>query len=693
MTLSAQYSKLSENELSTLAEKSFLSEDFATSKEMYSQLHSLYPNKAFYGYRYGICMLYQNIEKGDALEYLIKASEDASIEPKVHFYIGAAYHYNYQFDKAIESYTTYEGFLKESDKNEIRRVHRAVEMCENGKELLRYIHGLKVHGKKEIPKKIFFRAFKLDDRDDGIFAMPDYLKSKIDKKKNEYSLIFKSDTTNSIYFSSYGKTGENGKDIYKILRLPNGKWSEPENIGSPVNTQYNEDFPYFHSDGKTLYFCSEGHNSMGQYDIFKATYDQQTNTWSNVTNMDFPINSPGDDVFYMPEPKNKFAFFASDRSSAYSDIWAYQIEIPKEPKPFTIIKGIFKLEDSLKYKQATLTVKDFYTNEIVSVFKTNTEDPKGKYLMILPPDDYRLEVEHPGYEKKTTLLTIPVQTELTSLNQEIVYGDDIKIINSYKIPRKTDYLSTIDFIKSQAKLEINAGKNFETTRDSSKVDSIKQAIKDQTIATRENIIHEDSKVKQKIEIKSESKVQDNNLTSKSEDSKPINENINKTEIKHTSNTIKEATITKSANNSTKETSNTKISTNTAQQNKTNQPVSKTTQTKTETIEKPKIENAPEKKIMDFGKVKFSTSEIKVTDIESIKTIAGCGMILRQNSQVEVILTTYIKESSQQEKAKTQLIYLQKQLIEKYLIPKNRIYFDINIDNSKESNIIWIQLSY
>jgi hypothetical protein len=81
--------------------------------------------------------------------------------------------------------------------------------------------------------------------------------------------------------------------------MGNGKWSPvPFNIPS-VNTAFDEEFPALSPDGKTLYFSSKGHNTMGGYDIFKSEWSEQTQAWGEPVNLGSPINSPYDDIYYV----------------------------------------------------------------------------------------------------------------------------------------------------------------------------------------------------------------------------------------------------------------------------------------------------------------------------------------------------------------------------------------------------------
>ena len=71
-----------------------------------------------------------------------------------------------------------------------------------------------------------------------------------------------------VFYSSYGKDGSNKLDLYRVKRVSGGDWSEPVRLPDNINTPYDESYPFLHPDGKTLFFCSKGHNSMGGYDVF-----------------------------------------------------------------------------------------------------------------------------------------------------------------------------------------------------------------------------------------------------------------------------------------------------------------------------------------------------------------------------------------------------------------------------------------
>ena len=125
------------------------------------------------------------------------------------------------------------------------------------------------------------------------------------------------------------KKGAN-KDIYRAFKRPDGSFSPPEKLSSSINTQYDEDFPYLLPDGKTLYFCSKGHNSMGGYDVFRSTFISDLGDWSKPVNIDFAINSPFDDILFITDPSQRYAWFSSFRNSNDGRIMVFLVRIDKK---------------------------------------------------------------------------------------------------------------------------------------------------------------------------------------------------------------------------------------------------------------------------------------------------------------------------------------------------------------------------
>ena len=449
----------SEEELKKQANKLFEGEDYVAAYPLYSQLVSLYPKDPVYNYKLGVCMLNSGGDREAPIPYLEFASQKKEVDKEVFFYLGKVYQLNYRFDNAIAAFNN---FKKTGSKSQIQKleVDLQIAMCNNGKTLLKNITDLVVLDKKELSEAEFFRSYDLNDIGGKLLVKPDEFKSPIDKKKKEKSIVYLSKKNDQIFYSSYGTDGKRGRDIYFIRKQPNGEWSQPQTLPSVINTEFDEDYPFLHPNGKSLYFCSKGHNSMGGYDIFKSAFDEKTNTWSNAVNLDFAINTPDDDILYVTDSLEKTAYFSSSRLSANGMTAVFKIKVDRKPVDASIINGTFVKAGEDKRLEAKITVKNIDKNELIGIFNTNGAD--GAYSLQLPNGgNFLFTVESEGYNSQSETVVVPAQNELKPLKQTISYeiATGKLLINNYfdEPISESNYLLALNLIKEKAKLEVSAG--------------------------------------------------------------------------------------------------------------------------------------------------------------------------------------------------------------------------------------------
>ena len=464
---SAQTTFGSEEELKTQASKLFDEDKFEEAYPLYSQLTSIYPKDPNYNYRLGVCMLYASDDKEKPIAFLEFATNKPDVEKEAFFYLAKAYHLNYRFDDAIKEYNRYKN-VASGAKAEKLMVDRQIEMCKSGKKLLRNLTDLIVIEKKEMSRTDFYRSYDISGIGGKLLAKPDEgsFKSAIDKKKKENSIIYLASNNNQVFFSSYGDNTDQGKDIYIIRKLPTGEWSKPLTLGYPVNTEYDEDFPFLHPNGKVLYFCSKGHNSMGGYDIFKTTLNEETNTWSKPVNLDFPINTPDDDVLYVTNEDEKEAYFSSSRASKTGKTAVYHINVERRPIDVAIIKGAVVKNRDNQALDVKITIKDLNDNVILGIF--NSKAANGVYLINIPNGGkFLFTVEATGFATQSDVVTVPVQYAFRPMKQEISYevGTDKLIIKNLfdEIMDDASYLLALNFIKEKSKLDVNANEVSNTS--------------------------------------------------------------------------------------------------------------------------------------------------------------------------------------------------------------------------------------
>ncbi|HTE32861.1 MAG TPA: OmpA family protein [Chryseolinea sp.] len=154
--------------------------------------------------------------------------------------------------------------------------------------------------------------------------MPGIINSSFEEKSVTISRDEK-----TLYFSSNRPGGFGGLDIYRATKDSKGEWTNVKNLGAKINTDMDDDGPFIDYDGVTLYFSSKGRKGMGGFDVFKTSVDPKTNEWSEPVNLGYPINTPDDDIYIVFSKDGKRAYYSSVREDGigYTDI--YLITIPE----------------------------------------------------------------------------------------------------------------------------------------------------------------------------------------------------------------------------------------------------------------------------------------------------------------------------------------------------------------------------
>jgi outer membrane protein OmpA-like peptidoglycan-associated protein len=234
---------------------------------------------------------------------------------------------------------------------------------------------------------------------------------------------------NTLYFVSDRKEGGfGGRDIWRCVKLPNGQWSMPLNLGPTINTAYDEDAPFIHPDGVTLFFSSTGHKNMGGFDIFKSIKDDD-GKWSVPENLKAPINTTDDDIFYVQSVDGKRGYFSSVRAGGKGEKDLYMINYEQSiVEPLALIKGYLTFDGTSKVpSNVQIMATDMESGLIVQDVKPNSIT--GKYILILNPGNegktYTLSFEAEGYQPINETITIPANASYQEINKEL----SLKVIN------------------------------------------------------------------------------------------------------------------------------------------------------------------------------------------------------------------------------------------------------------------------
>ena len=222
----------------------------------------------------------------------------------------------------------------------------------------------------------------LSEYKDKSWTVPEFVSAPINSGAWESHACFSADNR-ILYFVSDRPGGYGGRDIYKCLRLPNGDWGPAQNLGPVINTKYDEDGVFIHPDGKQIFFSSKGHQSMGGFDIFSSVINDENGNWSEPQNIGYPVNTPDDDVFYITTADGKRAFFSSDKEGGYGEKDIYMITSPDlEPRDIVILVGKIVNRSSEPVNSIRVTLINAKTNDTLQVLNGNATT--GKFGTNLP---------------------------------------------------------------------------------------------------------------------------------------------------------------------------------------------------------------------------------------------------------------------------------------------------------------------
>ncbi len=501
-------------------------------------------------YKMGVCCLYSE-QKLDALNYFKRAYEfNNQVAPDIHLMLGRAYHFNHEFDPAIEEYKTYYDNLseKERKKNKID-IDKLIQECENGKALMKEMvsAGITNLGNAinspyddynplitSSGNRMYFTSRResiLDDRrnvmdykfnediyvsffrnnrweeaqnvgkninseyndaaisitdgdsllyiyygnsNDGDIYISEFKKGKWNSPKKmsgkfnsgqrETTLSFDANKKTVYFISASKKNTLGGTDILVSRKDEKDKWGKPENLGPVINTPFDEEAVFLHPDGKTLYFSSKGHNSMGGFDIFKSTL-RENEGWSPPQNLGFPINSAGDDLFYSTYHDSTSAYFSSMREDSYGMMDIYKVfylpemeyvenlpeaevypEVALEWLAFQdgaiadidhsiYLKGIVTDREDSVPVMARLEIIDMDINDVVAT--SISDKDSGSYSIRLEEKkNYGVEITSQGYMVFLDIIDISPDTEASEMTrnfalQKVKVGEKVILKNIF----------------------------------------------------------------------------------------------------------------------------------------------------------------------------------------------------------------------------------------------------------------------
>lgn len=254
----------------------------------------------------------------------------------------------------------------------------------------------------------------------GQWSKPQDAGKNINTRYHESGACFSPDGK-LLFFVSDKPGGFGGRDIYISRWNDTTKtWDVAMNAGRNINTEYDEEGPFLHPDGKTLYFSSKGHNTMGGYDIFSSVL--VNNEWQKAENIGWPINSPDDDVFFVMNAAGNKGYYSSFKKSGLGEKDIYIITFPdnwKAKPEMVLLKGTVRNAITLEPMEAELNLLDLKTGEHIQQFRS--EKITGNYLISLPAGkEYAAVASLEGFTYESGKFSVPEKQEYEERNFDIL---------------------------------------------------------------------------------------------------------------------------------------------------------------------------------------------------------------------------------------------------------------------------------
>ena len=268
----------------------------------------------------------------------------------------------------------------------------------------------------------------------------------------------------TLFFSSGRQDGYGGNDIWVTTKTDTSGWAFPTLMPKEINTSGNEESPFIHPDGHTLYFRSDKHIGMGGYDIFYSRFVDSTQTWTPAKNIGYPINTEGSEGALSVSLDGKTAFFASDmaylndKSNANLDIYRFELYPEARPMLTTFVKASITDKETGQPLSANYSI-EVLTENIKS--STGRADPKGVFINSLPTNrSYALFIKMDGYMHHSE--NFDLKGIQDALNPYIIDISLIKVYNTDSMPTtKAEPILLSNIFFESGKAHLKSESNFE----------------------------------------------------------------------------------------------------------------------------------------------------------------------------------------------------------------------------------------
>jgi len=402
------------------AEALFNNKQYAKAKVLYEALLKRKPNDALNNYRYARCN-YELKNYETAIQHFELAGSRYPIKD---LYLGELYFTTYQFEQSVAAYQNYLSDLEPDDKK-IAEIEQSIKKSELGAKLLNRVENISIMDSSIVSKSDFLRYYGLSTELGSLSQQ----RIRLNNKSTQDQILFTTQRGDRQYLSDSVKGNMNILTSYKLL----DKWSPAVSASSVINTKANENYPFLLLDGISLFFASDGENSLGGYDIFLTKYTSSTKDFLTPENVGFPFNSPSNDYMLVIDELHKTGWFATDRNQTTGKVAIYKFDY-NDPKVY------YKTDDSLMLRRVAQLryYKTSKKNRTTSIFANK-------------PSIENVKTEKFIYINDSIVYSSPDQFQQTKALQ--LYNETILMTNELLKLQESLSIARIDYENASSKSE------------------------------------------------------------------------------------------------------------------------------------------------------------------------------------------------------------------------------------------------
>ena len=435
------------------ADQAFSQQKYAEALPDYRQLLAKDPQNPKLNFCYGVCV-FEVVQHFEAAKYFDVAIGLKQIpDPLLYYYRARIYQEQYFFTQAILTYQTYQKLTL--DQKAALNVRSHIEECERAQMEIKQFSQLPLLSVASTSNLKFYNVFPFDPEDFSFYEAPEVHRKNNAKHQHVPVYAYKRGMKYRI-LASYGPKGEQ-LDLYLQRKDVANNWAEPVLINGGVNGLVSdESFGFYDATTKTLYFTSTA-NSIGASDLYMASYDLNANIASNIERMPYPYSSPVDDLFYVTDPAQQRAYFATTRQAKVGQYEIYTLELDQPVQLCFVFSGHFYNDLEPLSKTVSLRFKSLNSQE---AFGPYVSDSDGNYTVALPSSgDFELEISVSGASKVyTTRFGIPKLAPGKGLQQVLRYGTDDYGQEKWQVLNQIFESEPTEQLASLAKLQLDVAK-------------------------------------------------------------------------------------------------------------------------------------------------------------------------------------------------------------------------------------------